>query len=89
MTLFVKSFEDVQKAFRLNPDMGKPDEEYGQVTFIESIDPCVWFNLQNSDSPFENTVDDIELYLEMANDTPRGPQIADQLKQKILGGFNG
>lgn len=87
MTLFVKSFEDVQKAFRLNPDVGRPDEEYGQVTFIEAVDPCVWFNLQ--DQPLEKIVDDLELYLEMANDTPRGPKIADQLKQRILGGFNG
>jgi hypothetical protein len=67
--------------------MATPDEEYGQVTFIETKNPCVWFNIQ--EETFNNIVDDLELYLEMENDKPRGPKIAKQLKERILEEFNG
>ncbi|MCE5186528.1 MAG: hypothetical protein LLF76_10425 [Planctomycetaceae bacterium] len=86
ITLFVKSLQDIQKALRRRPDRARPDEEYGQVTFIETNNPCVWFNMRNE--PSNKVVDDLELYLELVNDTPRGPKIANQLKEKILAEFN-
>jgi len=61
----------------------EPDEEYGNIRVIENDDPGVWFNI--SGRPPQ--VDDIELYLEMMNDKPRGPKIAEQLKEKILEDF--
>ena len=71
----------------MNSRIARPDEEFGQVTFIETPNPCVLFNIQGG--PFECVVDDIELYLELANDLPRGPKIAGQLKERIIGRFNG
>lgn len=86
ITIFVKSIQDVKKTFKLNTNVAMPDEEYGQVTFVETKNPCAWFNIQ--DEPVDNIVDDLELYLEMAKDTPRGPKIAKQLKERILEKFN-
>jgi hypothetical protein len=87
ISIFIKSIQEVKKAFKRNSIMATPDEEYGQVTFIEAKNPCVWFNIQ--EEPFNNIVDDLELYLEMVNDKPRGPKIAKQLKERILEEFNG
>jgi len=87
ITILIKSMEKVKKALKRNSITASPDEEYGQVTFIETSNPCVWFNIQ--EEPFNNTVDDLELYLEMINDKPRGPKIAEQLKERILGKFDG
>jgi hypothetical protein len=85
ITLFIKSMSDLKKALSKSPDTAMPDEAFGQVTLIETKNPCVWFNLQGD----PNIVDDLELYLEMINDKPRGPKIAGQLKERILGKFNG
>lgn len=87
ISIFIKSIQEVKKALKRNSIMATPDEEYGQVTFIEAKNPCVWFNIQ--EEPFNNIVDDLELYLEMVNDKPRGPKIAKQLKERILEEFNG
>jgi hypothetical protein len=87
ITIFVRSIQDIKKALRMKPDVAKPDEEYGRVTFIETNNPGVWFNIQ--DKPLKKIIDDLELYLEMINDTPRGPKIANQLKERILEKFNG
>jgi hypothetical protein len=87
ITLFIKSIQDVEKAFKRTTNIATPDEEYGQVTLIETKNPCVWFNIK--EEPFNNIIDDLELYLEMVNDKPRGPKIAKQLKEQILGKFNG
>jgi hypothetical protein len=57
---------------------------FGQLDLIETKNPCVWFNLQGS--KFSKVVDDIELYLEMMIDTPRGPKVAEMLKERILKG---
>lgn len=87
IAIFIKSIQDVNNICKQNASIAAPDEEYGQVTFIETNNPCVWFNIQNE--PFDAVVDDLELYLEMVNDLPRGPKIALQLKEEILGKFNG
>jgi len=81
-TVFIKSINAARKAFEFDPSNIKPDAEFGQLDLIETKNPYVWFNLQ--DKPFNNTVDDIELYLEMMVDTPRGPKIAETLKERIL-----
>ena len=87
VTIFVKSMQDLKKALKNTPDIARADEEYGQVTFIETKNPCVWFN--NQGESYEKVIDDLELYLEMNIDRPRGPKIAEQLKERILGKFNG
>jgi len=61
----------------------EPDTEYGNVKVTEIKDDSVWFNTNGN--PVQ--VDDIELYLEMMIDKPRGPKIAETLKEKILEGF--
>ncbi len=87
VSMFIKSSEQARKAFRLDSSNISRDEEFGQLCLIETKNPCVWFNLQRE--PFENVVDDLELYLEMMIDTPRGPKIASILKDRILGEFYG
>jgi hypothetical protein len=59
-----------------------PDAEFGNVIITETNDPGVWFNPDWR--IIDLVVDDIELYLEMMVDTPRGPKIAEQLKRRIL-----
>jgi len=61
----------------------EPDEEYGNIQVIEDDNTGVWFNI----SGCPPQVDDIELYFEMMNSRPRGPKIAETLKEKILEGF--
>ncbi len=82
ITIFIKSIQDVKRALKNNGSIAVADDEYGQVTFIETKNPCVWFNLEKT--PSGNVVDNLELYLELVNDRPRGPKIAEQLKQQIL-----
>lgn len=84
-SVFIRSIDEARKAAELGcPRNIKPDTEFGQLDFIETKNPCVWFNLQGDD--FNKVVDDIELYLEMMIDTPRGPKVADMLKERILKG---
>jgi hypothetical protein len=87
ITLFVRSIGELKKALSMKPDIARPDEEYGRVIFIETNNPGAWFNVQ--DEPLKKTVDELELYLEMMSDTPRGPKIAESLKERILEKFNG
>ncbi len=82
ITLFVKFIDEARKAFEFSAIDIKPDAEFGQLTLIETKEPSVWFNVQKK--PLENIIDDIELYLEMMVATPRGPEIAEQLKREIL-----
>jgi len=82
--LFVKDIEQVKKASRNNWIKITPDAEFGNLNIIEAKDPGVWFNVSPLMSNREAVIDDIELYLEMMADTPRGPKIAEQLKQRIL-----
>ena len=84
ITIFVKSVNAAKKAFEWSIVRVKPDAEFGQLDLIETSNSCVWFNLQ--EKPVYSVVDDIELYLEMMVDTPRGPKIAEILKERILGG---
>ena len=83
-TVFIKSINEARKAFERNNINIKPDTEFGQLDLIETRNPCVWFNLQGK--PDYSIVDDIELYLEMMIDTPRGPKVAEMLKERILKG---
>ena len=87
ITIFIKSIQEVKKAFKRDSTVAIPDEEYGQITLIETKNPCVWFNIR--EETFNNIIDDLELYLEMVNDKPRGPKIAKQLKERILEKING
>lgn len=89
ITIFVRSMESVKRAALLNQIQITPDSEFGNVSITESSDPGVWFNADIK--PRSAIVDDIELYLEMIADTPRGPKIAEQLKRRILqkGGSDG
>ncbi|MHC4926946.1 MAG: hypothetical protein ACYTER_06385 [Planctomycetota bacterium] len=87
VSIFLESKRDLYKVNKMIPDIANPDEEYGQVKFVETKNPCVWFNCQEKSSG--NIVDDLELYLEMMIDSPRGPKIAKQLEKQILEKFNG
>jgi hypothetical protein len=82
ITIFVRSMESVKRAAVRNQIQITPDAEFGNVSITESSDPGVWFNADIK--PRSAIVDDIELYLEMIADTPRGPKIAEQLKRRIL-----
>jgi hypothetical protein len=85
--IFVKDIEQVKKASMWNWVKITPDSEFGNVSITETKDPGVWFN-----APllmYDAVVDNIELYLEMMTDTPRGPKIAKLIKQRILTGDAG
>ena len=82
ISIFVRSMESVKRAAVRNQIQITPDAEFGNVSITESSDPGVWFNADIK--PRSTIVDDIELYLEMITDTPRGPKIAEQLKRRIL-----
>jgi hypothetical protein len=84
ITIFVKSINEARKVFERNLLTYETDTEFGQLVLIEPKNPCVWFNLQRERD--YSIVDDIELYLEMMIDTPRGPKIAEVLKERILQG---
>jgi arginine repressor len=86
ITIFVKSINGAKKVFERSLVTIKPDAEFGQLDLIETKNPCVWFNLQKERD--YSIVDDIELYLEMMVDTPRGPKVAEKLKERILNGQN-
>ena len=84
------SVRDMDQA-RRDLDFLEPDAEFGNIKLIETNDVEIWFNSIDAELTIESVikvtipvVDDIELYLEMMADTPRGPKIAEQLKQQIL-----
>ena len=84
ITIFIKSINEVKETFERSVVRIRPDAEFGQLDLIETRNPCVWFNMQSKQ--YKNIVDDLELYLEMMIDTPRGPKIAEILKERILKG---
>jgi len=86
MTIFVRDIEQAKKATEFGVVEMVPDSEFGQLCLIQTIDSCVWFNSSKAQPFAPATVDDIELYLEMMADTPRGPKVAKLLKQRILKG---
>jgi hypothetical protein len=82
ITLYVRDMRMVRQASeRLGPDL-LPDDEFGQVKVIETKDRTPWFNAQTVRGL--SVVDDLELYLEMTIDTPRGPKIAEVLRRRLL-----
>lgn len=84
--LFVKDVQKAKKETELQMVEMIPDAEFGQLSLIETQDPCVWFNSSRAQPFTPGIIDDIELYLEMVIDTPRGPKIAKSLKSRILKG---
>lgn len=82
ITIFVKDLEQFIRKAEEKLVSITADAEFGNLIITETDDPGAWF------SPdwrmIDSVVDDIELYLEMMVDTPRGPKIAEQLKQRIL-----
>ena len=84
ITILVKDIEQVRMAAKQNWIRITPDAEFGNVSVTEVKDPGVWFNVPLPMYNRDVVVDDIELYLEMMADTPRGPKIAEQLKRRIL-----
>lgn len=84
INIIVQSINEAKKAFENQPEKVRPDSEFGQIDIIETKNPCVWFNLQGI--TMSCIVDDLELYLEMMIDTPRGPKVAEMLKERILQG---
>ena len=87
LTIFVKDIEQFRRTAEGRRASVTPDAEFGNTVITETKDPGAWFNAAPS-APREVAqklvVDDIELYLEMMVDTPRGPRIAEQLKRRIL-----
>jgi len=81
-TIFVKDIEQFRAEAEKKLVSVTPDAEFGNVIITETNDPGVWFNPDWR--IIDSVVDDIELYLEMIADTPRGPKIAEQLKRRIL-----
>ncbi|MHC4323550.1 MAG: hypothetical protein ACYSUX_04680 [Planctomycetota bacterium] len=82
MTIFVKDIEQFKRKAEEKWISITPDVEFGNVIITETNDPGVWFNPDWR--LIDSVIDDIELYLEMMIDTPRGPKIAEQLKRRIL-----
>ena len=82
MTIFVKDIEQFRRKAEEKWVSITADEEFGNVIITETNDPGVWFNPDWR--IIDSVVGDIELYLEMMVDTPRGPKIAEQLKRRIL-----
>lgn len=89
ITIFVKDMEQFRRKAEEELVSITADEEFGNSIITETSDPGVWFNPDWQ--AMDPVVNDIELYLEMMVDTPRGPKIAEQLKKRILrkGDVNG
>lgn len=89
ITIFVKDIEQFRRKAEEKLVSITADAEFGNLIITETQDPGVWFNPDWR--MIDSVVDDIELYLEMMVDTPRGPKIAEELKRRILqkAGING
>lgn len=81
-TVFVKDIEQFRRKTESSLVKVILDAEFGNFIITETNEPGAWFNADYGTR--ESVVDDIELYLEMTVDTPRGPKIAEQLKRRIL-----
>ncbi|MCH7559483.1 MAG: hypothetical protein IIB56_18805 [Planctomycetes bacterium] len=88
ITIFVRDMGQAREMF----DFLELDAEFGNFKLIETKNFEIWFNSVNTEITVASAirfsipvVDDIELYLEMMTDAPRGPKIAEQLKERILG----
>ncbi|OHB63049.1 MAG: hypothetical protein A2Y76_12680 [Planctomycetes bacterium RBG_13_60_9] len=83
VTMYVRDMARFQEVSARLPSNLLPDEEFGQLSITERKDQTPWFNAQTINGV--PVVDDIELYLEMMTDTPRGPKVAAALRSRILG----
>ena len=81
-SIIVKDIEQFKKKAEEKLVSVTFDSEFGNFIVTETNDPGIWFNPDFR--MIDSVVDDIELYLEMMVDTPRGPKIAEQLKKRIL-----
>ena len=82
ISIYVKSIDDIRNASNRNWIDIEPDSEFGNLNLIEAKEQGVWFNtIVKSENP---VVDDIELYLELSIDIPRGPTVAQELRELIL-----
>ncbi len=86
ITMYSRDMSRIRQASETSPSDLLPDEEFGQFSVIEARDRIPWFNADMVNGM--RVVDDIELYLEMTMDTPRGPQVADILQSRILRRFS-
>ena len=82
ITIFVKDLEQFIRKAEEKLVSITADAEFGNLIITETDDPGAWFNPDWR--MIDSVVNDIELYLEMMVDTPRGPKIAEQLKRRIL-----
>jgi len=87
ITILVRNMAQAREEF----DFLEPDAEFGNVKFIETKNDEMWFNsvdtalmLGSAINVSIPVVDEMELYLEMMEASPRGPKIAEQLKLRIL-----
>jgi len=64
------------------------DDEFGQIEVIQCRGNIPLFNARQLPPTGPFIIDDLQLYLEMACSTPRGPEIAEKLKPRILEGFS-
>ncbi|MFA5554463.1 MAG: hypothetical protein WCZ89_07020 [Phycisphaerae bacterium] len=83
--LCVKSIDKFKDECKKALVLLKPDAEFGNFKIIENNDPGLWFNISGEPIP---QVDDIELCIEMTADKPRGPKVAQVLRERILKGFS-
>jgi hypothetical protein len=84
-TMYVTDLNRIMQASKTFPSVLVADEEFGQLVAVEARDQTPWFNAEIMNGV--RVVDDIELYLEMMIDTPRGPQVAEVLRSRILQRF--
>jgi hypothetical protein len=85
ITMYVTDLNRVLQTMETFPSLVQADEEFGQLSIIGIRDRTPWFNTEMVNGL--RVVDDVELYLEMAIDTPRGPKVADVLQSRILEGL--
>lgn len=85
ITMYVTDLNRTVQTMETFPSLIQADEEFGQLSVIEARDRIPWFNAGTVNSL--RVVDDVELYLEMTIDTPRGPKVANILQSRILQRF--
>lgn len=86
-TIFVKDVEQFKRMADEKYISVISNTEFGNFIVTETKNPGIWFNASFEKNA--SVVDDIELYIEMMLETPRGPKIAEQLKKRILEKWKG
>jgi hypothetical protein len=82
ISLYVNDTTSFRETVEQSAATLQPDEEFGNLRVIESRSRLPWFNSEMREGI--HVVDDMQLYLEMMLDTPRGPKVAEALRQRIL-----